>query len=470
MNLNVEFLDTHEARLTIIPDETSVQAARDRVLRAINKQVRIPGFRPGHAPAHLVIQAIGGPQVLALEANEQLLKELYPRALEEARINPYAAGVLEDTLQDPLRFVVRVPLQPVVDLKDYRSIRLPFPEVVVSEEEVAEALEDIRRRHAVLEPVERTAEWGDAVAFAVFSLEEGEDKPRLLLEARDDRPWLLNQPKEGEAQQGYVPQIMAMLVGMAAGETKEGTLTAPEREPEADQPTEPQAEAAQPRTMRVRVEVRRVSKYILPELDDALAQAVGAYSSLDELRAAVRAQLRDMKQREAESEYERQALEAFTALAEVKFPPAMLDHELNQVLAEYKQQIQEQEGLPYEEWLKVSQRTDEEIRAELRPVAERRLRRALVVGALVRQEGIQLSEAELEESIEEISRFAAQIGEKRADVRRRYAPGSEARADLRARMLYERALAHMARIARGELESAQAPTGQPAEPVASAQS
>ncbi len=463
MDLNVEFLDTHEARLTITPDEASIQDARNQALRAISKQVRIPGFRPGRAPAHLVIQAIGGPQVLDFEAQEQLLKTLYPRALKEANLNPYAAGVLEETLQEPLRFVVRVPLQPVVDLKDYRSIRLPFPEVNVSEEEVAEALERIRHRHAVLEPVDRAAEWGDAVTFALYELPASEgEQPRLLLEA-EEQPWLLTEPKSETQPEGYVPQIMALLVGMRSGEVKEAELLIPQRKSNEEAQPEAEPQPDSPRAVRVRLEVRRVNKYILPELDDALAQVAGAYATLDELRNAVRAQMLEEKRRLAESEYERQALDAFTALAEVKFPPVMLENELAQVLEEFKQQVQEQDQLPYEEWLKVRQRTDEDVRAELRPLAEQRLRRALVVGALLRQEGIQVSETELEEAIEGISAFAAQFGETRATVRRRYAAGSEARNDLRARMLYERALEHMARIARGELDHRQEPAAAPTE-------
>ena len=144
MNLQVEILETHEARMTIGVDASDVEKARRDVAREMSKQVRIPGFRPGHAPTAAVVRAMGGEEAFMAEVTNKLANDLYPAALDEAKIEPYGPGRIDDLKAEPFALIAVVPLEPVIDLKEYKSIRLPAPEVSIDEAELQEQLSYIK--------------------------------------------------------------------------------------------------------------------------------------------------------------------------------------------------------------------------------------------------------------------------------------------------------------------------------------
>ena len=135
MDVSVETLDTHEARITItVPEDVVAQTRRD-LARKLSKQIRIPGFRPGNAPLNVIIGAIGE-QTFMSELADELGSKFYAEAIEQAKIDPYGPGQLEDIKPSPMQLIVKVPLEPTVDLKDYTSVRVPFTAPTVSEEDV----------------------------------------------------------------------------------------------------------------------------------------------------------------------------------------------------------------------------------------------------------------------------------------------------------------------------------------------
>lgn len=141
----MENLDTHEARLTIDIDPAMIEQTRKEVAKNLSKSVRVPGFRPGMASMNVVMNAIGGEAVFAEEVNDTRSLARLPQALDEAKVNPYTAGVIEAIKQDPPQMIARVPLEPKVDLKDYKSTRVAYPEVSVTSNEIERELERIRR-------------------------------------------------------------------------------------------------------------------------------------------------------------------------------------------------------------------------------------------------------------------------------------------------------------------------------------
>jgi trigger factor len=181
---------------------------------------------------------------------------------------------------------------------------------------------------------------------------------------------------------------------------------------------------------------------------------------LAELREDLRRRLTEYKQRQADQEFATQALDAFTALAEVRYPPAFVEDRLNDLLQDFKDDVRETEGLPFEEWLKVQGKTEQQVREELRPIAEQRGRRGLVMRELSRAEGLNVSE---EEIAAEVELTARRYGSRQADVRRVLAQ-EDTRSAIRNNILSSKVLDRMMRIAKGELTAE--PAGQPAEPEA----
>jgi len=433
MKLETEPLDGHQVRLTITLDDETVNRARREVAQALSKQVRIPGFRPGHAPLAAVIRAVGGEEAFNAELADHLAKQAYPKALDEAKIDPYGPGKILEFKTSPFQFIVQIPLEPTVDLKDYKSIRLPFPEVSVGDEEIERHLELMREDNAVIQLVERPAQFGDQVEADVVCKyhESGE----LALTIPPDNPIVMT--PEGE----ILPGLANLLVGMSAGERKEATLVVPE---------DYNDEGLRGATLDLSIEVQRVNSRTLPDINDELAQTVGSFTTLAELREDLRQQLAERRRMQAEQAFLVQALDAFTALAEVRYPLEFIEDQLNELLEEFAEDIEDSQGLPFDEWLKVRGKTKEAVREELRPLAELRGRRGLVMRALAQAEGLTVSEVEVNARIDDIvSKQSRNYSSVKAAM-----SAPDIRSTIRRNILSNKILQRMAQIARGELEVA----------------
>jgi len=431
MKIETETLDGHQVRLTITLDDETVNHAQREVARTLSKQLRIPGFRPGHAPLAAVIRAVGGEEAFNVELAEHLAAQVYPKALDEAKIDPYGPGKIIEFKTSPFQFIVQIPLEPTVDLKDYKSIRLPFPEVSVSDAEIEQQLELLREDNAIIQLVERPAQMGDQVEANVVCKYHESGQPALTISPDDP----ITLTAEGE----MLPGLANLLVGMSAGERKEATLTLPEDF----------KEELRGATLDLSIEVLRVNSRMLPDISDELAQTVGNFTTLAELREDLRRRLVEFKRSQAEQAFLTQALDAFTALAEVRYPQAFVEDQLNKLLEEFAEDVEDSQGLPFDEWLKVRNKTKEEIREELRPLAELRGRRGLVMRALAQAEGLTVSEEEFNARIDDIVKDLRRNSSVKAALR---AP--DIRSTIMSNILSDKILQRMAQIAKGELEAA----------------
>jgi trigger factor len=442
MNFQVETLDTHEVRLTITVDDDLMSKARRDVARDLSRQLRIPGFRPGHAPMAAVIRAVGGQEAFEAEVVDHVARQVYPKALDEAGLDPYGPGQIEEVKSSPYQLIARVPLEPKVDLKDYKSIRLPAPQVSVTEEEIEQQLQFLREENAIVQMVERPAEMGDLVeaSVAVKLSETAQPIARIW----PSRRLLLDPNREP------LPGLSALIVGMSAGEHKDATLTVPDDFDE---------ESLRGKLVDLSIDVERVSARTLPDINDELAQAASSFSTLAELREDLRRRLIEYKQRQADQEFAVQALDAFAALADVRYPPAFIEDRLDDMLNDFKDDVRQTDGLPFEEWLKVQGKTEQQVRDELKPLAQQRGRRGLVMRELARAEGLNVSEEEIAAEVELTS---MRYGKLQTQVRKLLAH-EDMRGRLKNTILSNKVISRMVQIARGELESSPS-AGSPTEP------
>lgn len=387
MNLQVERLDTHEARLTIDVEPAVLEQTRREVAKNLAKQIRVPGFRPGMAPMQVVINAIGGESAFAEEVNDALAKKIYPQAVDESKVNPYGPGLIEKVNLDPPQIVARVPLEPEVDLKDYRSIRLPFPAIDVTDDEIEVQLQSIREDNAIIEMVDRPAQLGDMVEASITGEFEGEE----VLRQRSGKIVL-------DPERLNVPGLADALVGATAGQHLHADVRFPDDFDRED---------LRGKDVHCHIDVTRVNSRTLPDINDELAQTVGAFQSLAQLREDIQRRLHEMKTQQATQEYSNSALDTFANLASVAYPPAFIEDRLNDMMAEYKEDVREA-GIPFDEWLKVRNQTEEAMRDEFRPQAEMRSRRGLVMRELARAENLSVSDAEVEHEFEHERELARQ--------------------------------------------------------------
>lgn len=431
MNLQVEPLDTHEVRITITVEDDTLEKARKDTARDLAKQVRVPGFRPGNAPLAAVIRAVGGEQAFAAEVVDRVARDVYPKALDQSGIEPYGPGTIEEVKQTPYQIITRIPLEPTVDLKDYKSIRLPFPQVTVTEDEIEQQLQFLREENAVVQQVERPAELGDLVEAHVHGHAGDED----VFHSNNRRGVVVDDEKLG------VPGLAALIVGMSAGDHKEETLVMPD---------DFASEELRGKEVHVHIDVNRVSSRQLPEISDELAQAASSFGTLAELRDDLRKRLTEYKERQATSDYATQALDAFSDLAEAKYPPQFVEDRLSDYVQDFKEDVKENEGLPFDEWLKVQGKTEQQVRDELRPTAEARGKRGLVMRELARAEKLDVNDDEI---AAEVEFTAMRYGNRQEEVRKLLAQ-QDTRSTVKNNILSNKVMDRMVKIAKGEIEAA----------------
>jgi len=258
--------------LTIEMEPAEVEESLDKSYYRLVKKTNIPGFRKGKAPRDILERYLGK-ECLLDNALDNLLPEAYEKAIKEQEIEAIARPHVEIAQTDPVVFKVTVPLKPTIKLGDYHHIQVKPEPVDVTEDDVNDAIEQLRHQEASWEPVERPVEFDDLVVIDIES--DIEDKPFINREGIQyqvvhDRPF----PAPGFAEQ---------LLGMKGNEDKEFKLQFPSDFSNAEL-------AGKESSFKVRV--TEIKQEILPELDDEFAGGLNPdFKSLDSLREHVSADL-----------------------------------------------------------------------------------------------------------------------------------------------------------------------------------
>lgn len=421
--VTTEPVGKRDLRLTVEIPEERVQQEMRRVAREISAQVHIPGFRKGKAPYSVILQRYGEER-LREQVAEDLTREFYRAAIQQEGITPYGPASLEDVQLSPMRLTFTLPLPPVVRLGDYRSLRVEFPSVEVTEGELQNVLEDIRRENAVSEPVEgRSAQPGDLLHIQV---EGRTDQGELFL--KDDDAEVILDPEDTYPAPGFY----SALEGMTPGEERTFRLKMP-----GGQPSE-EAE--------FRVRLQALYHRILPELDDDLARAAGPYPNLEALKEDIRRQLLQMRERAAREEYARTVVQGLVEQAEVEYPSVLLEERLQDLLEQLEERVREEQRMSLQDYLKVTGKTMESLREQLLPIADDQVRWMLVLGQLALAEGLKVSDEEVDQRIQTISEAWGD----RAEAMRVQLQKPENREHLSAQILYEKVMDRLIAIARGE--------------------
>ena len=374
-----------QVELKVEAPAAEVDAAINDTLRRLAARVRIPGFRPGKAPAAMVERAVGW-ETVRQDTVEHLVPELYRRALEQAGVEAVSDPQLDvDTVERdrPLTFTATVTVKPSVELRDYQTISVAREHTEITEERVDEAIEDVRRRHAELVDVERPAQAGDVLRVALQmrrgdEILSGTDTGERDLELDRDR---------------VVPGIVDGIVGLSAGDERSFDVTLPQ-----DYPREELRGA----TVTIDVTVHTVRERKLPPLDDALAAGDGHGTTLDELREHYRDVLRRAAEEHDREKFESDALGALRDRIRVDLPEAMVDREIERQLDDLEYRLSAI-GIPIAKYLEISGQSIEQVRAERREPAVQRVRLDLALDALAAAEGIEVDESQVDREVRRIA-------------------------------------------------------------------
>ncbi len=386
MKVTSEPIENRQVKLNIEIDAAEQEEYLDKTYKRLVKRVNVPGFRKGKAPRDILERHIGR-DALVNEALDDVLPFVYTKALDEQQIEPAGRPQVEIVQTDPLSFNAVVPLAPEVKLGDYRSVRIPEPEVVIGEEEKEAALKQLREQQATLAPVERPVQMGDVVTIDVEGIREGETFPiskDQVYELVEESPLPL-------------PGFSQNLVGVSAGEEKNFDLSYPE---------DYERKEIAGKDYTFKVAVKEVKEKQLPELNDEFAASFES-ENMEQLKEKIESGLKERAEQQAQSEYERQLVDEVVKLSEISYPPVVVDDEIDRMIEEEKKRFMEGEkGL--ENYLNSVNKTMDQHREELRPIAEERVVRSLALSEVAKAEEVKAENADIEE---EINRMVGEQGE-----------------------------------------------------------
>ena len=406
MKVTTEALERRQLSMLIEADAERVEKELRIAARSLAGRLRLPGFRKGKAPYNVVLRMVGK-AALYEEFVDKLGQELFAAAIEQEDIEPSAMASLDEIVTlEPLVYRLTIPLSPTVTLGDYMSLRVDEAPVEVDEELIVAALEDMRSQHAGWSAATRPSEYGDSMNINVRAvvLDESGDEPvetdQVVLDETDwevlpDQEYPMDPPGFDEA-----------LLGLGAGESKEFVLGWPE-----DSQSLYKGKSA-----KFTVTVNSIEAYQSPELDDAFAALAsdGEFATLDEMKANLRSQKQEENAAKSKDDYLGMVLEAMVAQAELDYPPALIEREMDIMLDQMEQQVRQMGLRDLDHYLELIKQDRADYRESLREQAEAQLRRTLVIGEFVQSTKIGVTDVELEEYIlgminldEEEEEFAA---------------------------------------------------------------
>lgn len=421
MKVNAERIENCQAVLTIEVEEERVERSLREAAHRISKRTRIPGFRAGRAPYHIVERMVGK-EVIFDEALEELSSQVYREALEESELEPIDRAEMEVVEREPLTLRLTVPLKPEVELGDYQNIQVEPQEVKVEEEEIEEVLTTLREERGEWVPVEREAQEGDLLTLDVEGRGDGEQ-----VVGAEEQEYILRLGAEVPVK-GF-PELIE---GMKAGEEREFPLTYPAVHPNAD---------LAGRTVEFRVRLLGLKGKRLPPLDDEFAKTVGDFENLEVLRERVESVLQARAETREQERVAEEALTAMTDQAKIAYPPALLERELDSMIERYAQAVARQ-GFTLPRYLEVVGKSAEELRGELRPQAEERLKKALVFSRFTEEEDIAVEEEEVDREVDEI---ADSYGDQAEEMKKALL-SPEPQRSIRSRLFSQKALERLVEI------------------------
>jgi trigger factor len=363
-----------------------LEGARRRAARRIAEKTKISGFRPGKAP-YDVVRRLYGDGVINEEAVEILVDEIYPLALKESQIEPAAAGQLENIESlDPPKFIFTVPLKPSVELGDYSAVRLPYEYTAPGDEKLEEEITNLRRMYSKAETVERAVKDGDYVMVDVLGrkAKAAEDEEALL----ERKGFAIVARADEKETEWPFPGFASKLIGMEPGESKEFAHKYAKDFSE---------EKLAGQNVKFAVTLRTVRSVDLPELDDEFAKKTGLGTSVEALRERMRENIASETRNAYEDEYYEKLLDLIKAGATIKYPPQVLEQELEHVLHDVERRLKNQGVENLEAYYKMINSDKEKfIEEQARPTSIQRLERALVMDELARVEKVEVDNESLE--------------------------------------------------------------------------
>ncbi|MEQ8674416.1 MAG: trigger factor [Aggregatilineales bacterium] len=444
MNIQTERLEDHRARFTVEIEPERLEKAKRAAARKMAKTMNIPGFRKGKAPYNILIQ-YGFEANILNDAVDDLSQEIYRETLEQVEdIEPYGPGAWEDfKLEDAPTFIYTVPLQPTIELGDYRVIRDDYEAPEVDDDLVSKAMRRLQHQEAVAEETDQPVAVGHRVTVDIHS-EFADDSPETEASAEETDAEVVEEAEEhdhdhedGEEHdhdhshspakgdefvhehdaaidldpedEPILPGFINGLVGANAGEDVEFELTIPDDEPDYEEFVG--------RKVKFHVTIKKVENVTMPELNDELAARITENEEEPLTLLQLRMRMRENLETEAKSRYDNQfangVLDQIVEVSSVAFPEAMTEDQIEGMIKDFDQRLRQQ-GMSIDTYMKVTGMTKEQIAESYQEPAVNTIKRSLVLSKLIDVEKIKVTQKEIDAQIDKV---LEQFGPQAASLR-----------------------------------------------------
>ena len=412
-------------KIEVPADEVTQRFSRAYV--ELNRQVRIPGFRPGKAPLAILEKRYA--KAIEEDVIRSLIPDYYDQAIKQAGISPVVVEIpplerVKIQKDSPFTFTATVEIKPKIELRDYKApspISLKPDKRAVADEQVDRALEVLREQQARLD----AAPAGTALAegdYAVVSLEG----------------FLDGGPLDGTKKEGHLHKVgsKAALLGIEVDAHLAGKVEGSVIEIAQPYPASHPDLRVAGKTVQFRVSITGVKHKQLPALDDEFAKDCGPYASIQELRDTVRGEMEKALKKDIEQSYKDTILSRLADTYHFDLPETLVERELDTIV---RQKLQERHRSKDADPLPPADAEESRrIREEHREAANRRVKVGLILEAVAEKEGLSVSEADLND---EVTRLASELRVPLADlVKMIQAGGQDSIEKLRTKILADQAL------------------------------
>ena len=378
-----EKLENSKVVLTIEVGAEEFEAAVNKAYLKMRGKIAVAGFRPGKAPRKM-IEKLYGVEVFYEEAVNIVLPDAYESAVneQELQVVGYPEVELVECGKDGVTFKATVSVYPEVKLGQYKGLEAPRAEVKVMAADVNARLKEMAERNARMAAVERAVKKGDTANIDFEGFDNG-----VPFEGGKGESFDL------EIGSGsFVPGFEEQLIGMTAGEEKDIDITFPENyTPEL---------AGKPVVFHVKVNEVKVKE--VPAIDDEFAKDVSEFDTLKELKADLKKKITAERKEAAQHAFEDALMQKVAEGIECEIPQEMIDMQADRMLGNFKQQMASQ-GIAFEQYLQMTGSTEEEFKAQAYGPATEQVRMDLAIEAIVKAEGIEASEEEIEAEIKNVA-------------------------------------------------------------------
>lgn len=384
MEVKVEKLEKNLVKLDIVIDAKLAADEYSKACRFLSNNVSIPGFRKGKAPVNIVEKHVGAERIKH-EALNRILPEIFANAIDEHQLDvatePYIENYEFEVGQDA-KIVAKIELKPEINLKAYKDLVIDVELPAKDESAVDKEIQNIAQRFTKLEDVtDRAASKEDIAVIDFDGYVDGE-----AIKGGSAKNYQLDLENSNFIE-GFADQI----IGHNMGENFEINVTFPQEYHEENL-------KGKPAVFKIKLHSLKVKKY--PAIDDELAQRVGPFGSLDELKKDIQSYIDKQFEMESKVKIQNAVLEKIISEAEVEIPDAMVNREAKILMDEFQQKITSQ-GMSWEKFL--DSQGQEKIWENLRGEATRRIKNSLVLSHIAKVEDIKVEDGEFEAKIQEMA-------------------------------------------------------------------